>query len=248
VALYDKQATSVGGLAEYIEVDKASISRVVERLVIMKLVSHLPGKDRRSGFIVLTEAGKKLVPQLLTEAALNEKQFFGHLTCVERDQMKHIVRKVLLTVPAIQCSGWLDTQEVPMSGADTIIINILKEGKAQQKPYPQIFEELKHAGVTSYTVSWLSGYDAIYTGSFGMVHEPAPAGFASVVVAQQADLESAKKALRAVQQRKINFVDWAAQMAAAGISHYTVDMGTRAITYYNPAETEYFVESVPGVV
>jgi DNA-binding MarR family transcriptional regulator/uncharacterized protein YbcV (DUF1398 family) len=247
VALSDNQATSVGELADYIEVDKASISRVVERLVALELITHIPGKDRRSGFIALTEKGKKLVPKLLREAELNEKQFFGNLTDSELQQLQHIFRKIVFTLPSIQCDGWLQTpqEKVTMAQAQQIINTILKEGKAQQKPYPIIFEELKKAGVTDYTVSWEAGYEGIYTGNFGTVREPAPAGFKPVILAKDCNIEAAKHALKEVQQKKINFVEWLTKMGAAGFSHYLVDMGNRTVTYYNPSEKESFVEKVP---
>lgn len=248
IALYDGKASSVGELAEYIEVDKASISRVVERLVALKFITHIPGKDRRSGFITLTEKGNKLVPKLLREAELNEKQFFGHLTDAELAQLRFIFRKIVSTLPSIQCDGWLqNTQEVFMSDAQSIINAILKEGKAQQKPYPLIFEALKNAGVTGYTVSWKSGYDAVYTGSFGTVQEPAPAGFKPVTIAKACNIDAAKAALKENQQKKINFVEWLTKMGAAGISHYYVDMSERTVTYYNPSEKESFTEKVPAV-
>ena len=107
IALYDGKASSVRELANYIEVDKASISRVVERLVVLKLIDHMPGKDRRSGFIMLTKKGNGLVPQLLHEAEENEKQFFGHLTSSEITTLKHTIRKILNTVPSIDLDGWL---------------------------------------------------------------------------------------------------------------------------------------------
>jgi MarR family transcriptional regulator, transcriptional regulator for hemolysin len=249
VALSDNQATSVGELADYIEVDKASISRVVERLVALELITHIPGKDRRSGFIALTERGKKLVPKLLREAELNEKQFFGNLTANELQQLQHIFRKIVFTLPFIQCDGWLQTpqKEVSMSQVQQIINTILKEGKAQQKPYPIIFEELKKAGVTSYAISWKSGYEGIYTGNFGIVHESMPAGFKPVTIAKECNIEAAKQALKEVSRDKINFVEWLTKMGAAGFSHYRVDILNRTVTYYNPSEKESFTEKVPTI-
>ena len=115
MALYDGKASSVGELAEYIEVDKATISRVVERLVAMQLVTHMQGKDRRSGFIVLTDTAQKLVPKLLHEAELNEKHFFGDLTKDDITQLKQIFKKILIKIPSIHIDGWAQNpQEVSM--------------------------------------------------------------------------------------------------------------------------------------
>jgi DNA-binding MarR family transcriptional regulator len=108
LVLYNKQATSIKELSEYIETDKASISRVVERLVNKKLVTRVTGKDRRSGHISLTATGLKLVPKLITKADENEKQFFGHLTKKELTQLKAIFSKILKAIPLIQLGGWLE--------------------------------------------------------------------------------------------------------------------------------------------
>lgn len=132
-----------------------------------------------------------------------------------------------------------------MSHAQERINAILKEGKAQQKSYPLIFEELKSVGVTEYTVSWKKGYEGVYVGTFGTVHEKTPDGFTSITIAPESDLDAAKQALRENQQKKINFVQWLVKMGAAGMSHYRVDMINRTVTYYNPSETQHFTEQVP---
>lgn len=107
IALYDGKASSVGELAEYIEIDKASISRVVEKLVLLGLVTHMQGKDRRSGFILLTDKAQELVPKLLHEAELNEKHFFGHLTKDEITQLNKVFKKILTKIPSIHADGWV---------------------------------------------------------------------------------------------------------------------------------------------
>lgn len=135
-----------------------------------------------------------------------------------------------------------------MSDIKHTILTILREGKEKQTPYPHIFEALKKAGVTAYTVSWQDGnYQSSYEGGFGVVHEAAPAGFRSVTVASVCNLQAAKEALKEVQQKKINFVEWVSRMAAAGISHYYVDMAERTVTYCNSSEDTYFTEHVPTI-
>src|SRR5688500_2326741 len=91
VSLYDQQSSSIKELADYIEVDKASISRVVERLVSKRLVAHSQGKDRRSGHVQLTDEGAKLVPKLINVANEGEKHFFGFLT----EEEQKVMRKTL---------------------------------------------------------------------------------------------------------------------------------------------------------
>lgn len=107
VAIYDQQASSIGELAEYIEVDKGTISRVVEKLVVENRLLHKPGKDRRSGKIELTDESKKLVPKLIKEAKKNEEQFFGHLTENEEIQFRQIMKKIIANIPGMTLDGWL---------------------------------------------------------------------------------------------------------------------------------------------
>ena len=107
LALYNKDAASITELLKFIEVDKASISRVVDRLLTKELVVHQQGADRRSGHIQLTTKGKALVPPLIQEAEENEQQFFGCLTLEEREQFRQLFYKLFLNLHSIHISGWL---------------------------------------------------------------------------------------------------------------------------------------------
>lgn len=107
LTLLGRHAATVGELATYIDVDKASISRVVERLVQRGLVSHCKGKDRRSGLVELTSEGLELAPRLLEEADSNEEFFFGDFSAAEKLQFQHLLRKILTKVPAVALDGWL---------------------------------------------------------------------------------------------------------------------------------------------
>lgn len=111
VTLYDNEASSIKELSDYIHIDKASISRVVDRLVIRELVKHTVGKDRRSGHIELRKEAKRLVPQLIMEAEENECQFFGLLTDDESIHFQNIVRKILTNIPSVALDGWLKPEE-----------------------------------------------------------------------------------------------------------------------------------------
>lgn len=110
-ALYNNNASGVNELSEFIETDKSSISRVVERLVQKKLVTHKVGIDRRSGHISLTTSGLELVPKLVEEAKKNEMQFFGHLTPQEREQLNTVFVTIFKTIPSIQREGWLASKD-----------------------------------------------------------------------------------------------------------------------------------------
>lgn len=107
LALHNESAASITELSKFIEVDKASISRVVDRLLTKDLVLHQPGADRRSGHLQLTPKGRELVPQLIQAAEENEKQFFNCLTLEEQEQLRQLFHKLFLNLPSIQISGWL---------------------------------------------------------------------------------------------------------------------------------------------
>lgn len=107
ISVYNGDAVSIGELAKFIDIDKGSISRVVEKLVKMKLIIHEQGKDRRSGNIKLTEAGKKITPELAKLAELNEEEFFSSLSIVEKKQLKQILKKLLKNAGIHSTGGWL---------------------------------------------------------------------------------------------------------------------------------------------
>jgi DNA-binding MarR family transcriptional regulator len=247
IALHDQQATSVKELSRYIEVDKASISRVVERLVLMELIQHMVGKDRRSGYLRLTEKGMQLVPKLLQEAEANERHFFGHLTPTETESLQSLFNKILITVPSIKRDGWMQSQGFTMSQhVHDTIAHILKEAKDNRWPYPRTFEALKKAGVESYRVSWANGhYYGLYKGSFGEFKETAPEGFKSVPIATMACPEDTQNAIVRHQQKKTSFVELLAEIAKAGISHYDVDIQQRTVRYYDLNNALIREEHVP---
>jgi len=110
-SLYGQEGESITELAAHIEVDKASISRVVERMKEKGLLTHKAGKDRRSGHVQLTREGALLVPQLFREAAENEHHFFGHLSEEEREQFRKIFCRIFTAIPSIQQQGWLNTAD-----------------------------------------------------------------------------------------------------------------------------------------
>lgn len=111
VTIYDKKQSAINQLANYIQVDKASISRLVDKLVTKNLLIHKQGKDRRSGIIELTESGKALVPKLIKEAEENELVFFKHLTEKDKSDLKRILTKTLANLPGVTLEGWLSTDK-----------------------------------------------------------------------------------------------------------------------------------------
>lgn len=107
LALYNEDAASITELSRFIEVDKASVSRVVDRLLLKELVTHKQGANRRSGHVQLTLKARKLIPHLIQAADENEQQFFGCLESEERERLRQLFHKLFLNLPSIHISGWL---------------------------------------------------------------------------------------------------------------------------------------------
>ncbi len=110
LTLYNEDAASITELSKFIEVDKASISRVVERLLNKEWVTHKQGMDRRSGHVQFSIKGQELLPHLIQAAEENEQEFFGDLTPQEHEQLRQLFHKLFLNCPDIQMSGWLSNR------------------------------------------------------------------------------------------------------------------------------------------
>lgn len=107
ISVYDGSATSVNKLSKYIEVDKASISRVVEKLVVRGLLTHKAGPNRRSGTIALTPEGLELVPKLYSTIKENDKYFFGDISNEDKEALRRCLRSILSHSSDITLEGWV---------------------------------------------------------------------------------------------------------------------------------------------
>lgn len=243
VTLYDNKAESVKELSDYIEIDKASISRVIDRLVTKKLVKHTRGKDRRSGHIELTKEAKQLVPQLIREAEENEHKFFRLLTDSEAKHFKNILKKILSNIPSIAVEEWLNLEENTMPDTHAIA-NILKRAKTEQWTYPKTFELLKEAGVQAYEVN-LAPYKALYNGTFGTWEELAPEGLSMFAINKLFNRDGVIKALKCHQRKETTYTEFLKDIASAGIMRYAVDMRHRHVTYYGRDSGDYYREEIP---
>ena len=106
ISLYNKDASNIVELASFIEVDKGSISRVVDKLVSLGLVARQAGKDRRSSIVCLSKQGEKLTVKLAKFAEINEEEFFSCLTQLEKNQLKFILKKILKHAGIHTLGGW----------------------------------------------------------------------------------------------------------------------------------------------
>src|ERR1700733_8556179 len=72
--IYDTDETPPSALADQTGLTRGAISKLIERLVVKKLVSRKEGNDdRRYQRIALTAAGRKLVPKLAAVADSNDQ-------------------------------------------------------------------------------------------------------------------------------------------------------------------------------
>ena len=106
IALYNNDASNIVQLANFIEVDKGAVSRVLDKLESMDLVARKAGKDRRSISVYLSKKGEALTPKLAQLAELNEKEFFCCLNEREKRQLKSVLKKLLNNAGIQSLGGW----------------------------------------------------------------------------------------------------------------------------------------------
>ena len=94
--IYDTDEMPPSELAEQTGLTRGAISKLIERLVIKKLVSRKEGSDdRRYQRIALSPAGRRLVPTLATLADQNDREFFKPLTGKEQQALVATLKKLV---------------------------------------------------------------------------------------------------------------------------------------------------------
>lgn len=94
--LFATGATAPSTLAEELGMTRGAISKLVDRLFAKKLVSRAAGQqDKRFQTVVLTIAGRKLVPKLAALADENDSEFFGHLADEQRTTLMELMKDVV---------------------------------------------------------------------------------------------------------------------------------------------------------
>jgi DNA-binding MarR family transcriptional regulator len=94
--MFDDEETSPGLLAERIGMTRGGVSKLVDRLVSKKLVTRRErSDDRRFQAIALTEAGRRLIPQLAALADQNDEEFFRMLSAQERAALMATMKKLV---------------------------------------------------------------------------------------------------------------------------------------------------------
>jgi DNA-binding MarR family transcriptional regulator len=94
--IYDTDEIPPSALADQTGLTRGAISKLIERLVLKKLVSRKEGSDdRRYQRIALTPAGRRLVPTLAAIADHNDREFFKPLSAKEHEALVTILRKLV---------------------------------------------------------------------------------------------------------------------------------------------------------
>jgi uncharacterized protein YbcV (DUF1398 family) len=120
----------------------------------------------------------------------------------------------------------------------------LKEAAEKKWPYPHIFNKLKKLGVERYETNVLT-HEIKYVGGQTSFVDPAPEGFKKLTVGPRYDEAALKTALGRAQRQETTYAEFLAEIAAAGVAFYRVDMAPRTVTYHGPTPKEKLVESVP---
>lgn len=124
------------------------------------------------------------------------------------------------------------------------IQQICKLSKEEKWPYPKTFEALKAAGVQSYEVQ-LNPYTIVYKGESQQWKEPTPA-IESFKISSKFNKNGIVETLNIHRIKKTTYLEFLKGIAAAGVSHYIVDMNQRHVAYHGYHLNDCYVEGVPS--
>lgn len=84
-----------GELAELIDMTRGAISKVLAKLESKQWITRrIDETDNRVQWITLTPAGQQILPQLAQLADDNDAYFFGGLSQVEQETLRHLLKKL----------------------------------------------------------------------------------------------------------------------------------------------------------
>jgi len=88
ISVHRGDATTASQVAAIMNIDPGAVSRLVDRLVAKGLMERRPAPStRRSFLLVLTEKGRKLVPELSRTVDAHDVHFFGDLRPERREEL-----------------------------------------------------------------------------------------------------------------------------------------------------------------
>jgi DNA-binding MarR family transcriptional regulator/DNA-binding CsgD family transcriptional regulator len=87
-------------LADHMGIDRAAVTRVVDRLAEKRLIRRTPhATDRRSTVLELTDRGAALVPELVAASRATNESFLGLVSRAEADALLGLLRKLGENLP-----------------------------------------------------------------------------------------------------------------------------------------------------
>lgn len=93
--LFDRENVHPSDLAASIGLTRGAVSKLVDRLVVKRLIECRAGKpDRRFQVVRLTAQGRKLVPVLAALADDNDREFFGDLGEAQQSELVRVLKEV----------------------------------------------------------------------------------------------------------------------------------------------------------
>jgi len=95
-ALFDADDVNPSEIAERLGMTRGAISKLIDRVVAKRLVKCKVEKgDRRFQSLILTPAGRKLVPVLAALADQNDAEFFGQLADEQRSGLIALLKDIV---------------------------------------------------------------------------------------------------------------------------------------------------------
>jgi DNA-binding MarR family transcriptional regulator len=94
--MYDEEEMAPSVLAEKIGMTRGAASKLIDRLLVKRLVTRRDRTDdRRYQDIALTAEGRRLVPKLAVIADENDEEFFSSLSATERKALVATLKKLV---------------------------------------------------------------------------------------------------------------------------------------------------------
>jgi DNA-binding MarR family transcriptional regulator len=95
-AIANDKKTTPAALASFVGIDRAAITRHLDRLEKLELIVREPSQtDRRSVGVKLTRKGARLVPRLMAHSKATNEKFLSGLTSAEQRGLHDLIQKML---------------------------------------------------------------------------------------------------------------------------------------------------------
>lgn len=122
----------------------------------------------------------------------------------------------------------------------------LAEKRSLGKTYPVYVNNLKEAGVKSYTVTVANHDRRIFSGIHDQLLE-IPGNVAPKICADQFNLHQIKAALHRTQTGQSDYKTFMEEIAEAGVHFYTADLLNRTVKYFGKTSNNFYEESIPNI-